>query len=401
MTFAGVLRLLGLAFVLVYTLSNVTLLQAVTPLYFLKHLSLVGLAGVGAVWWLADGRTTVVGRYVLFFSAVCVLAAPYALRFLLVRDPAEAVVFLQYLIFGVAVIGLSSALEETGQRTVPRICFLIMTLIALVAVSSAIIQPYLIYNTYYGRPRLLLGFWHPKELGVLVGTVAFLVLTRAILRIRPIVNGSAYMCLLVLLALVDSRNMFLFAVLFGLAYFVSAYAGYVVLWSGLVASGVAAVWFVASYPLLADILTSRRLTVWTSIEYPMLGQGTSIGGGGVFSKFHIDNYYLEYVAENGIYAGVLLLLMGLILTYAVLHTRDRRWRRLKVSAAIAFFVVCIFDSGMFSTGNLLNLALWVYILGGERIAGGASTPTEAASTPSPAVVAGGGRHGQLQMGGVI
>jgi hypothetical protein len=208
-------------------------------------------------------------------------------------------------------------------------------------------------------------------------------------------HGALYLLLVVVLLFIDSRNAFLFAVLFGLSYLCAAYAGYWVLGLGTAAAGGAGLWFITNHPLLADLVMSGRLTVWKSVDYSLLGKGSS--GGGVesapASKFHVDSYYLEYTAENGFYAPLLLLALFAILAYVVRYTPGRRWRRLKVSAAVAFFFVCFFDAGMFSTGNYLNVVVWVYLLAGERIFG--STLPDPAGSISDAAPA--GRPGSLAL----
>jgi hypothetical protein len=369
--FSRVINLGAAAFLLSCVLSNAALLQSVSVLYYLKHLSIIAVAGVATCWWLGEGKATALGRYMLFLAALLVLGLPYLMRFALLGQPLELAVFAQFLIFGVAVVAIGVALERSGTAVAPRIVVLILGSVLAVTLVSGLVNPYLLYNSYWGRPRLLLGFWHPKEVGIMIAAAAVMALSLAILRVRPWMNGVLYLLLVAVLLFVDSRNALLFAVLFGLVYVCAAYVGYWALGISCVAASLAGLWFVMRYPLLADLLMSGRLSVWQSVDYTLLGKGGSETGLGSDSAgvFHMDSYYLGYAAENGIYAPILVLALLLIIAYVMRYTPDRRWRRLKVSAALAFLFVCTFDAGMFSTGNFLNVAVWVYLLVGERIFG--------------------------------
>jgi hypothetical protein len=202
-----------------------------------------------------------------------------------------------------------------------------------------------------------------------LASLSLLLATNAILRIRPLLNWTACGFVVVLMLFVDSRNMFLFSVIVIGAYYTAKYASYYVLWLGVALSGTGAAWLVDRYPLLVDLATSGRITLWRQAEYSFLGKGTEISseGGAPLARFHMDNYYLEYLVENGVYTIVLAIVLAFLLGYILRYTRDPRWRRLKVAVAVAFLFSCIFDAGMFSTGNLLNIVAWVYLLAGDHI----------------------------------
>jgi hypothetical protein len=367
--FSSVVRTLTLGFLAVYILSNTTLLHESGALYFGRHLALVAVAFIGVVWWLERASLVVLRRYVAFSFALYAVSAPYLLRFLLTMDVAEFGVFLQHVIFGLAVITLCVALERAGEGTMPRVVILLLAMTFGVAMWVALFAPHQLYNSFWGRPRLLLGFYHPKQVGTLLTTTAFLALTLSVLGVRRRLNLFLYLGLLGVLLLVDSRNMFLFSFLFGASYLVIRTGGYgllVALW-GL---GVAAIACgIVQYPLIMDLATSGRLTIWREAEYSLLGRGARLeqAGGSGIARFHIDNFYIAYTLENGIYALILVpALVGLV-GYLLMRTPDSRWRRLKVSAALSFLFVCAWDAGMFSTGNLVNIAVWVFLLCGERI----------------------------------
>ena len=371
LTITSLVQWSAVLFFVFYVLSNTAAWYTSPILYYAKHLSVLLLAMVGILWFVMRGDAPARGRYVLFVIALFLLSLPYLVRFLLGGGIAELLVFVQYALFGAAVVALAASFDRSGAGVVRRTLLVILGATAAVALVTGLRDPNQLYNSYWGRPRLLLGFWHPKQLGTVLAPAALIMATSAVLRIRPRASWLGYFAVLVVLLLVDSRNMFLFSLIIAMAYLCATYASYYVLWLGIAAAVAGAAWAVDRYPLLVDIATSRRLSLWREGDYTILGTGTRFteGAGSALSKFHIDNYYLEYVIENGVYAVVLMLVLVTVLGYILRYTPDRRWRRLKISVAIAFFFSCIFDAGMFSTGNLLNVAVWTYLLAGEFIFG--------------------------------
>ena len=361
----------GLLFILAYVFSNATLFQGIGVLYYAKHLAIYGVAALGAIWWLASGKTTVRGRFAVFLIGVTAIALPYLLRGVLLSRPGEVVIFTSYLTFGVAAVSLATAIEQRAEGLPRQLVALILGLVGFVALVSFRFAPGSLFNTYWGRPRLLLGFWHPKEVGAVVACATLLVGTAAVLGLRRRRNVVLWMFLAVVLLLVDSRNMFLFNVVFAAAYLCVTYLGYLMLLLGItVAFGVVG-WLVLRYPELVDVVSSRRLSLWQEADYTMLGTGAGLSqsAGGGLVKFHIDNFYLEYLIENGIYTGIFAASLLFITGYVLTQTPPGQWRRLKAAAFVGLFFVSIFDAGMFSTGSIFNLTLWVYLLAAEHAFG--------------------------------
>jgi hypothetical protein len=361
-----------------YVLSSTYFFWTSSVLYYAKHASLILLGAVGSIAWLRAGKASARGRYVLFVAAVWALALPYLMRFALRGDLVEFFVFVEYALFAIAVVVIASTAEAAGPFIAHRTFLLIVGSVACVALAAAVWAPGQLYNSYWGRPRLLLGFWHPKQIGALIAPAALIAATRAIWRTRPVLNWSAYLFLVVVLLFVDSRNMFLFSVLSVGGYLCATYLSYYALWA-FIGTGVGLIaWVVHRYPLLADVATSSRLTVWANGSYTLFGRGTRLDQvmESPLAKFHIDNYYLEYVIENGIYAVVLGLVLVGVTAYVLRFTGDRKWRRLKLSVALAFFFTSIFDAGMFSTGSLLNVVVWVYLLSAEFMFTAGGTPRD-------------------------
>jgi hypothetical protein len=114
-----------------------------------------------------------------------------------------------------------------------------------------------------------------------------------------------------------------------------------------------------------DKIISNRLTVWAGGNVSFFGSGSkfaSLKASGMLSKFHIDNFYLEYLIENGIFVFILLLvfLFGIIF-YLKLLKIDNIYIN---SLFIPFLIFCFFDAGMFSTGNFLNVFVWSFVIAG-------------------------------------
>jgi hypothetical protein len=372
------------AFFLSYVLSNTYFLYTSPPFYVAKHLSIAALATLGTLWWLSRGDVPVRGRYAIFVISAVLLSLPYLWRAALGGGVAEILVAVEYILFGITVVVIAATAEGVGYPAVTYTIFFILGSTLAVALVAGLIAPEQLYNSYWGRPRLLLGFWHPKQLGTLLTSAALLLATNAILRVRPVLNWLGFFLLVGVMFFVDSRNMLLFSIIAVMAYYCAAWASYYVLWLGVAAAGAAAVWVTNRYPFLVDLAISGRLTLWRLSDYTLFGSGTRLEDlpGAALAKFHIDNFYLEYVLENGVYALALLVVLVGVLGYTLWHTRDRRWRRLKIAVAVAFFVTSIFDAGMFSTGNLMNILVWVYLLAAELIFVPAPAPrAEPAAVP--------------------
>jgi len=356
-------------FLAAYVLSNASLFRSVSALYYAKHLSLLAVAGLGASVWLLRGSLVARRRYVAFCGAISLISLPYLTRAVLTADTVEAAVFLQYVAFGIAVVAAAAALESRPNRILTRGHLIILAATAIVATITLIYEPYHLFNRHWGRPRLLLGFWHPKEIGGLLAVAVLLVTTRIALGVGRRSGFVIGGLLLLLLLFVDSRNMLLFSLIFPLAYLSARFGSYHALAIGATAALTFTVWFVSAYPLLADLLLSQRLTLWREAYYSLPGSGTALNyyEGEVLGKFNLDNFFVEYAVENGAYFVVLLMALVALVGYLVHATPDRRWKYLKLSAATAFVASAFFDAGMFSTGNIIHFSIWVYLLGGDRI----------------------------------
>lgn len=289
-----------------------------------------------------------------FYGVLSVLVVIFPFLF---RGTSGHIVLGQYLLLYLA----ARMLSVVWQRD---ISMKMVFLLAIVAVLPILIDLLMgggtfIYNSFYGRGRLLLGYVHPKEAGI-----ALLI---PILLIKLIEKGSGIflniICLF-LLFFIQSRNALMFYLNF---LFLSYGFRKIGMKLSLIIFGL--LYVVLPLTLLAlyfdtlDTFLSYRLSMWFEGNITWLGSGTSITSveeTGTMSKFHIDNFYLEYLIENGVIA-----LIGLLgaLSYFVGKVGKKKINGIYVNALfVPFLLFCCFDSGMFSTGNFLNLFIWSLVI---------------------------------------
>lgn len=215
-----------------------------------------------------------------------------------------------------------------------------------------------IYNTYYGRPRLLLGYWHPKEAGiaVLFTLMLFKLQRRSLL-------SSIDLIAIPLLWLIQSRN--------GLLFYINYIAiSYLIRRFGIKKAGsILAVVYIC-VPLLLfsvcqswlDASSSGRLTFWSSAQSLFNADiilDTSLLASGD-AGIRLDNSYLEYYLSAGLPA--LLLLVFTLIVVVLLTGRKRVANVHKASLVLSFMIYCFFDSGLLSTGHFLNFLVFPVLL---------------------------------------
>lgn len=285
-------------------------------------------------------------RSLLIFS-------PLAIIYLLGALPSYA---LMVLVFAVALPLLSRGIQLMIERQ--RID--VVVLIALVSFVPALFamlasEPDALFSSYYGRPRLLLGYWHPKEAAVTLAVPIFMYL---MMRGRD----AAHVALALLptfLWVVGSRNMALTMLLaIGVRFFPK--------WTfpiiGITLAGLATFLLMSneSYDVL-DTLMSFRLSVWSDAHSsPVEINNTGLLGGG---RLAIDSYYVEVFVISG-YTGLLLFFAWAVFFY-IQYIRPFHYNTWSRALFIAILFFAAFDSGIVSTGNLFHVLAWVFL--GEPI----------------------------------
>ena len=338
---------------IIYVLSSTYFLKEnVAWLYFARHISVIFLAVIGVLLF-----NIIIRKTQLYY--ICIFL-PIFLPFF--RNEIGAIVFFQYLFFIVSAI----VLGKMWQKEIPLKLILIMMSISIlpIIIDYFINDAGFIYNNYYGRYRLLLGYFHPKEAGISV--LIPIILLRLWMNYKNInINKKILfdMVVLVLLYFIQSRNILLFYINFIIfAFLIRRYrltfSVTIIAFIFIVLS----LFIVSPYYDEVDKLMSNRLSVWDTGKVDFFGQGTSINSfeeSGSLSKFHIDNFYLEYLIENGFFSFIVIFSILLFLVFKI--GNGKIYGTPTNSLFISFLIFSFFDAGMFSTGNFLNLFIWSLI----------------------------------------
>jgi hypothetical protein len=176
---------------------------------------------------------------------------------------------------------------------------LLFVLISFVPALLAVLvsEPSVLLSSYYGRPRLLLGYWHPKEAAASLAVPMFIFLMiggRELSRL-------ALILLPVFLWIVGSRNMALsMCLVIGVRFF-PKWIFFIII---IVVAGFAIFLSASSNPYdVLDELTSLRFTQWNdALSGFIKSESTDLIGG---ERWAIDSYYLEVLIRSG-FVGFLL-----------------------------------------------------------------------------------------------
>lgn len=220
-----------------------------------------------------------------------------------------------------------------------------------------------IYTAYYGRPRLQLGFSHPKEAGnFIIVTVLIYLLARTDLATRSFLSAHTLMSIsiIVLLFFVQSRNALLTISIFLIFNFVAVNAGTKGIYALICTLTIPIVVFFAVNWEMLSKLSSGRLNWWLEIlSSSQQSLGTHSLGYDV-NRATFDNYYLNMAfLLSPTFLLILIVFLAFILRFA---ERYPFGKRIAVPLVFAQMFNSLWDSGMFSTGSLLNLVVWTLII---------------------------------------
>lgn len=329
--------------------------------YFLKHFSVLLPAFFSIFFFIK--RPSISKKLILFPFVFLLIIIPFAIRGLI--NIAEIIIFFQLFLFLLTVYVFSKVLLKNNVHFT-KFHFIILLCIFLIPLSLDIFfsGSDFIYTSYYGRPRLLLGFFHPKEAGV---SLLVLVILFKFYYYHKISFWNSFLfeiLIIILLYFMQSRNTLLF------------YLNFLIINRLLTKINVLSVVFlyvVIPVVSLASVtviyfkeinnLTSNRLEHWVkTFDFSILGKGSSMADfskSKVLSKLHVDNFYLEYLIEN----GFVLFSILLILLFSIVFFLDKiKFNSIHINALfISFLIFCFFDAGMFSSGNFLNIFIWALV----------------------------------------
>jgi hypothetical protein len=317
-------------------------------LYYLKHASISFLGVVGFLSFFVRQKKTVSILFALIIPYFAYLGIMYG------------IVFLQLSIFLVSVTVLSRIYSKNFLSK--KILFLYLLVIMSVPAFDVILNSgNFLFNTYYGRERLLLGYFHPKEAGMMMLVFFISVLLSGRIHNR-LLRTAFSLIAIIILYLIQSRNALLFYVNFiVINLLIKKFGIKQVLLIIVVVYLIVPIYTLVYYFEEVNLLTSYRISNWVAgLKFNIFGQlrvnSIAILGELFKYKFHIDNFYLEFLIEAGVLAFVIMLLLLCYLGYKIRNFRING--NYVLSIYMAFLIYCLFDAGMFSTGNFINVFVW-------------------------------------------
>lgn len=337
-----------------YYLSGGTATIGLFPeLYYFKHASLIFLAFLGILFFTIRRNYKLNIIFIFMIPYIFYLSLNYGIVFIQILSLLIAATLISY------IYNIKSFLDS-------KIIFIFFLIICFIPLIDYLLNnSSFIFNSFYGRERLLLGYFHPKEAGIMfVSLIVMILLTKTFK--NNLSKLLFYVLSSSLLYFIQSRNALLFLLNFLVFNFIANRFGL----------KISLVLYLLVYlfiPLLIisiyfneiDLLMSYRLSIWIeSLQFNMFGRLLEFSANSneiLFkSKFHIDNFYLEFLIEVGIIPFLFLVTCLSYIGYKIRNTVINGYKM--ISIYIAFLIFCFFDSGMFSTGNFLNVFVWSIII---------------------------------------
>lgn len=230
-----------------------------------------------------------------------------------------------------------------------------LLVLALIAMIPAVLSlQYLLdedlFDTTYGRPRLLLGYFHPKEAAIAFAVPMLLAMLMArTAKPVPLFVGCIF------LWLVGSRNI---AMLIFWAWALRWY-GRLAIVVLLTSIPVLTLWLFNSgdwYGTIDNML-SLRLSVWTDVlSATNIFTGIDIWSG---DRFSMDNFFLEAFVIAGPVALPLIFAWTVAVGHVLRRTGAFSWTGISF---VGLLFISTFDSGIASTGNIMHVLLWSIML---------------------------------------
>jgi len=202
-----------------------------------------------------------------------------------------------------------------------------------------------LFNSYYGRNRLLLGYAHPKEAAAPFLMILILIFIKYV-KIRKYVFWGGVLLLL----LISSRNAFLYFLLF---IFFSSKVKFKGFWISLMLFIIVVI-FAFSFANASEafnILTSNRFDAWAN--YLLLNES------GGYDGIKADNFILEIYLMAGGFGIVAYLIWWLgIIVYQKGYNAILFKSSLKFTPILCLFFYSLIDTGFASSGNLVHIFSW-------------------------------------------
>ena len=296
--------------------------------YWLRHL-LVVLVSFYTLISFKKGESDVLVN-IVFFSVIYFVSSQFILGFMTIA------LFLSSVVFG-------NGYEYLIKNK--RLIF-ILCLISLV--------PFIIYlneflsngffSTKYGRERLLLGYFHPKE-AAQPFAVSFILLYISHKKYRKVI----FLLGITLLLFISSKNSILYFLIF--IYLTHKSAVKILLLFFTLSLIVYYIFInMSNINILIDELSSNRLSAWSDVM--KYNQSSN-------SQLKADSFYIEIFLKGGALAVTLFFCWFVYFIFS-----NKIYVGLHSSLSIGTALVCsqlvfsIFDSGITSTGSLIHIFSW-------------------------------------------
>lgn len=328
-------KMLLLISYVIYVLSSSSVLRDDIPVEA-KHLFFLVVASLSV---LIKSKQSLI--------AICV-ASPIALVYLFGGLlPYAAMVFVFAMSLPLMWEGISSLIDSQNKT-------FLFVLLFIALIPAGLSLPTIIedglFDLTYGRPRMLLGYFHPKE-----AATAFVIPMLLMMISRKTLSFFYVAFLCSFLWIVGSRNI---AFLFIFAWFLHWHRRLVLLFFLAITPGLI-LWFLSNedWFYVVDNLLSLRLSVWRDLFL----QGQDLRGLDIESgdRFGADNFFVEAFVISGP-IGLLGAIFWIPFVGLFLMVNNApKWSQV----ALALLVFCAtFDSGIASTGNILHVFLWSIML---------------------------------------
>lgn len=242
--------------------------------------------------------------------------------------------------------GIYHAMEHYGPHATAALffIFLLPMCIGIIRHSEGVF-----WTAQYGRPRLLFGYWHPKEAAISLAIPTLFAahvfrdkIIKYIFFLSPALlfmigsRGTALGVLFILMLAYFPKATFLLLTFFGcifLLFLLSSDDAFLAL----------------------DQISSYRLSLWR--DALTWADHTPSGDFG-FDRYSIDSFYVEIMSKLGSFSLTLLISWFLMIsTLIILSKKNSLWR---FALLASIFLISAFDSGLVSTGNAYHVFAWSF-----------------------------------------
>lgn len=201
-----------------------------------------------------------------------------------------------------------------------------------------------LFTTKYGRERMLLGYFHPKEAAQPFTILLILLyITFKKNRIKIFLVG------VMLLYFIGSKNSLLYFLIFLYLTYHNSYKS-ILLFILFCLITYFIIINLQNLTNLIDELSSDRISAWSDVlKYNQNDE----------SKFRADSFYIETFVKSGLIGTIIFIIW---LFYFIIHNNIQKGLYSKLSIGISLvcaqLVFSMFDSGISSTGSLIQIFSW-------------------------------------------